>query len=122
MEAGSVGPYALAAAMSDEIERMLKDFVDHLKLGERVAKLEERARIEDRDHEHDFRTQSGSWNLEAILAAQRQQQKKKSTIPPGLRAISTMMDSAGGKVGAIVATALATWLVEHLPAMLRALH
>jgi hypothetical protein len=106
--------------MSEEIERLLKEFVEDSRLSERVARLEERARIEDRDQEHNFRTQSGSWDLEAILAAQRA--KKKSTIPPGLRAISTMMDSAGGKVGALVAAAAVTWLVEHLPAIVRALH
>lgn len=112
--------------MSEEVERLLHEFLDNIRLAERVSKLEarleERARIEDREHGHDFRTQSGNWDLEAILAVQRAKQQKKSTIPPGLRAISTMMDSAGGKVGALLGAAFVTWLIEHLPAIVRALH
>jgi hypothetical protein len=112
--------------VSEEVERLLREFLDNTNLSERVSKLEarleERARIEDREHGHDFRTQSGSWDLEAILAVQRaKESKKKSTIPPGLRAISTMMDSAGGKVGALIGAAFVTWLIEHLPAILHAL-
>jgi hypothetical protein len=109
--------------VSEEVERLLREFLDNIKLSERVAqleaRLEERARIEDREHGHEFRTQSGSWDLEAILAVQRA--KQKSTIPPGLRAISTFMDSAGGKVGALIGAAAVTWLLEHLPAIIRAL-
>ena len=108
---------------NEDIERLLKDFVDDLHLSERLVRLEERARLEDRDREQDFRTQSGSWNLEAILAAQRVQQTKKSTVPPVIRAVSTMMDTAGGKVGALLAAAAVTWLLEHaLPALVRAAH
>ncbi len=109
--------------MSEEVERLLREFLDTVSMSDRLARvearLEERARIEDREHGHEFRTQSGNWDLEAILAVQRA--KKKSTIPPGLRTISTMMDSAGGKVGALVGVAVATWLIEHLPAIVRAL-
>jgi hypothetical protein len=112
--------------VSEEVERLLREFLDSTRLSERVAKLEarleERARIEDLEHGHDFRTQSGNWDLEAILAVQRAKQKK-STIPPGLRAISKMMDSAGGKVGALIGAAVVTWLLEHgLPALARAMH
>lgn len=109
--------------MSEEVERLLREFLDTVSMSDRLARvearLEERARIEDREHGHEFRTQSGNWDLEAILAVQRA--KKKSTIPPGLRTISTMMDSAGGKVGALVGVAVATWLIEHLPTIVRAL-
>lgn len=109
--------------MSEEVERLLREFLDNVRLSERVAtleaRIEERARIEDREHAHEFRTQSGNWDLEAILAVQRA--KKKSTIPPGLRTITTMMDSAGGKVGALVGAAAVTWLVEHLPTIVHAL-
>jgi hypothetical protein len=110
--------------MSDEIERLLREFLENVHMSERLARvearLEERARIDDREHAHEFRTQSGNWDLEAILAVQRA--KKKTTIPPGLRAVSTMMDSAGGKVGALVGAAFVTWLIEHLPAIIRAMH
>lgn len=107
---------------ADRLDRLLREFLETVRLSERLAqveaRLEERARIEDREHGHDFRTQSGNWDLEAILALQRA--KKKTSIPPGLRALSTMMDSAGGKVGALVGAAFVTWLIEHLPAILRA--
>jgi hypothetical protein len=110
--------------MSEEIERLLREFLDNIKLSERVAtleaRLEERARIEDRERGHDLRTQSGNWDLDAILAVQRA--KRKSSIPPGLRALSKMMDSAGGKVGALLGAAVVTWLIEHLPSMIRSIH
>jgi len=109
--------------VSEEVERLLREFLDVTKLSERVAtleaRIEERARIEDREHAHEFRTQSGNWDLEAILAVQRA--KKKSSIPPGLRTISTMMDSAGGKVGALIGAAFVTWLLERLPAIVHAI-
>jgi hypothetical protein len=105
--------------VSEEVERLLREFLDNVRLLERVAKLEaqtaERARLEDRD----FRTQSGSWDVNAILALERS--KKKTSVPPPFRALSTMMDSAGGKVGALVAAALVPWLLEHLPALVHAL-
>lgn len=108
--------------MSEEVERLLREFMANLELSDRLGRLEarfdERSRMEDREHAHEFRTQSGNWDLEAILAVQRA--KKKTTIPPGLRAVSTMMDSASGKVGALIGIAAATWLLDHLPAIVRA--
>lgn len=106
--------------MSEDLERLLREYLDVSKLSERVARLEERARIEDRLE--DFKTQSGSWDLQALQAAAIAQQRKKSSIPPAIRVVSTIMDSAWGKIGSLAAAGVLTWVIDHLPAILKALH